>query len=122
MTMYKKTKTLILLAILFSLSSCGDGPPSFTQFVMKSNEFGVLLDTTDDGQLSELHDLFYERKEESGAGPEFKYIIDITTSEGKTRWQYSIDGYIMAFGGIDADKTIYKIARVIQFNKLAKVR
>jgi hypothetical protein len=87
---------------------------------MKSNEFGVLLDTSESSQLSEIHGLFYDRKEDSSADAEFKYIIDITTAEGKSRWQYSIDGYIRNFEPDDAP--IYKIARVLQFNKVTKIR
>jgi hypothetical protein len=89
---------------------------------MKSNEFGMLLDTSDSDKLNEIHDLFYERKVEKEAAADFFYIIDITTSEGKTRWQYSKEGYLMAYGTIDSDKTIFKIARVAQFNKLTKIR
>ncbi len=122
MTMNKYTRILMLLVIFATLVSCSDSPPEFTKFVMKSNQFGMLLETSDSGELSKIHDLFHDRKVENEADAEFFYIIDVTTNEGKTRWQYSKDGYLMAYGTSDSDKTIFRIARVNQFNQLTKIR
>lgn len=110
--------TLILLSMM--LVSCGGDQPAFSHIVVKSDRLGVLLDTKDSDTLSSLQDIFYDKEEQPDGGPEFRFLIDITTAKGTIRWQYSIDGYIRNYE--EASSMIYLLKDVAAFNRAAKIR
>lgn len=100
--------------------SCGGSNPAISHIVVKSDRLGVLLDTKDSSELSKLQSIFYEKEEKPDAGPEFRYFVDITTSAGTVRWQYSINGYIRNYE--ETASMIYQLRDVAEFNRIAKIR
>ena len=113
------TTYLILLSIL--LVSCGDSKPSFSHIVVKSDRQGVLLDSKDSSKLSTLQRIFYEKKEQPDAIPEFRFFIDITIADETLRWQYSIDGYIRNYND-EGHSMIYLLKDVTEFNRTVNIR
>jgi hypothetical protein len=117
-----KNKYLHSLCILLviSLVSCSDSESSFQHIVVKSDRQGILLDSTDSKVLETLAKIFNNKEEAPDAGPEYTYLVDITTSKITTRWQYSKDGYIRNFE-ID-DSMIYYMPEYPEFNRTTNIR
>lgn len=110
--------SLVLLVLL--LASCGDSSLSFKQVVVKSDRIGVLLDSKDGKVLSKLANIFNNKEEAPDADPEYYFFIDITTSKGTVRWQYSDKGYIR---NIEIESSpIYHMPEYAEFNRIAKIR
>ena len=117
----KKLYTIVSLLVLsMMLVSCGGKQAAFSHIIVKSDRLGVLLDTKDAETLASLQDIFYDKEEQPDGGPEFRFLIDITTSEGTVRWQYSLDGYIRNYE--EAASMIYLLKDVAAFNRAAKIR
>ena len=116
----KITKILLLLLITLLLVSCGGENPAISKITIKSDREGVLLDTEDRATIKILEKIFYEKEETPDAGPDYKYLVDITINEKTVRWQYSIDGYIRNYE--EAASMIYQLRDVAEFNRVAKVR
>ena len=114
----KNIITIILITIL--IVSCGETNPVITQFKVKSDRLGVLLDTKDGATISDLSKYFYEKEEKPDASPDFRFFIDLKFGDRSERWQYSIDGFIRNFD--EGYTTIYQVRDVIGFNRAAKIR
>jgi len=107
-----------LLFFTFSyLISCGDTQLKISHMVIKNDRLGTLLDTKSQNELKILARVFDEKIEAPNAGPEFRYLIDITTSVGTIRWQYSLDGYIRNYE--ESNSMIYQLKDVTLFNRTA---
>ena len=117
--MNKNLLTLLLLLCIV-LVSCGGNNPEISNIIVKSDSQGVLLDTGDSSKLSILQKIFYEKEESPDAGPEFKYLIDITIGDETTRWQYSINGYIRNYE--ETNSMIYLLKDTPEFNRTANIQ
>ena len=117
MKIIKNTITIIIISIL--LVTCGGSNPKISHVVVKSDRLGILLDSKDSSILSDFSDIFYEKQEEPNAGPEFKYLIDITIGSVTTRWQYSKDGFIRNYE--ESASMIYHLRDTATFNRLTKI-
>lgn len=116
-----RIKIIIAFTILtLLLSACGSKPPEFTKIKVKSDRYGVLLESTKRSELKILERIIHEKVEDPNAGPEFKYLVDIT-KDGKTiRWQYSIDGYIRNYEVTNS--MIYLLKDVALFNRTTHIK
>ncbi len=116
----KITRSFILIILVILTASCGGSDPKITKIIVKSDSFGILLDTSDRSVISKLEEIFYEKEEKPDGGPDFKYFIDLTIDNNRERWQYSIEGYIRNFD--DGHTMIYKLRDVAEFNKIANIK
>jgi hypothetical protein len=115
----KITKILLLLLITSLLVSCGGENPAISKIIIKSDREGVLLDTEDRSTIKILEKIFYEKEEAPDAGPDYKYLIDITINNETIRWQYSADGFIRNFEITNG--MIYQLRDVAEFNRTVKI-
>jgi hypothetical protein len=113
--MNTQIKVSLLLFIFFNIISCGESQPTISHMVVKNDRQGTLLDTENQSELKILAKVFNEKIEAPNAGPEFRYLIDITTSDVTVRWQYSIDGYIRNYE--ESNSMIYKLKDIALFNR-----
>lgn len=113
-------KIVLLISLVSLLLSCGNSNPKISHVVVKSNSSGILLDTDDSSVIKIIQKIFYEKEEMPDAGPEFKYLVDITIGDKTTRWQYSKDGFIRNYE--EAHSMIYLLRDVAEFNRTAKIR
>ncbi len=115
----KVFKIIVLIFLVSLLLSCGDSNPEISQVVVKSNSSGILLDTDDSLVINVIQRIFYEKEETPDAGPEFKYLVDITIGDKTTRWQYSQDGFIRNYE--ETNSMIYLLRDVAEFNRTTKI-
>ena len=86
----KSIKTIIITLAFILVSSCGgNGGPEISHVVVKNDSQGVILDSEDSTLLNDFTKVFYDREEHPEGGPTFMYLIDVTTTKGTVRWQYS---------------------------------
>ncbi len=90
----KVFKSVGIITTLLTLSACSDHP-QLTQFKAFDERFNTVIDTTDADKLSTLSELFYDRRQTDDLTADlgFKYLFDITTSEGTERWSCTTNGY-----------------------------
>ena len=115
----KITKILLLLLMTLLLTSCGSSGPTITHITVKSDSSGILLDTDKRSTIRVIEKIFYDKVEKPDAGPDFKYLIDLTIDEKTVRWQYSIDGYIRNYEVYHSK--MYQVKDVAKFNRTAKI-
>lgn len=112
-------KTYILLIIILNIISCGGNDLKISHMIVKNDRLGIILDTEKQAELKILSKIFSEKIKTPNAGPEFRYLIDITTSEGTERWQYSLEGYIRNYD--QSNSIIYKLNDVTLFNRTVNI-
>jgi len=87
-------KFTVIAAVLL-LSACKKGYPTLTQFKAFDERFNTVIDTKDADKLAILSELFHDRRQTDDVTADlgFKYLFDVTTSEGAKRWSCTVNGY-----------------------------
>ncbi len=101
-TTHEKTRLKLVKAFnligmtvtLLMLSGC-DERQKIIQFKAFDERFNTVIDTTDAKKLSTFSELFYDRRQAENLTADlgFKYLFDVTTSEGTERWSCTTNGY-----------------------------
>ncbi len=108
-----KLSLLLFFAVIGSGCQSNNGP-TITHVVIKNDLKGIILDTRDRNILDAFEKNFYNKKEYPQGDPTFEYLMDISSGDKSTRWQYNPDGKIRIF---QPNSKIYKIENVSSFNK-----
>ncbi len=108
-----KLSFLLFFAVLV-MGCQSNNNPTITHVIIKNDLKGIILDTSDRNTLDKFEKDFYNKKEFPQGDPTFEYLMDITSGNKSTRWQYNSDGKIRIF---QPNSKIYKIENFSSFNK-----
>lgn len=113
-----KVKMTVLLCVMF-LSACSSNYVEFTGIKVIDDKFDISLETNNKEQVEALEALFNDRMIDNHLAPEFKYLIEIATAEGSTRWKYSIDGFMQLHA--QGEQPIYALINRNEFNQMVNI-
>ncbi len=100
-----------MLSVVLVLSGCNSGEVNFNAIKVFDGQFNIALETSEKNRIKELNDLFNHKAKFNEMAPNFKYLIEFTTSDGTERWRYSSNGYTQKYSQEQVSAKLYEFLK-----------